>query len=611
MKLLQRLANFKIGVVLVEMTKTLDLESEFSSQISDIHRNRYSPSSQEAMEVLRELIEVLLNSIQIDHPNEVKALAVSAISGCIEEFYGTVPIPILDEILKCIGMGPVIYITNPAFVEASAALASAKKQAKSVQPTKLPPMQVQQTNQSYMVACSVIKKTLDKLSTPTASLLNGLLNGDTNIMKYSNIACSDEPVAAEKGTIIAAAGCIPEKEQQTADVWSIVYEIHKVAPQILTTVIGTVAASLQSPDDDRRLQVTKLMGRLFYSRTSNIGVNFHLCYKDWIKRSMDLNVSIREMMVKCLLEILKNKGNVEILCQEASDALVKMVTSDPSNDIRILCIHKICDLAYNINDKSSNSHTTDNKSVVPAELLHAIGNRVSSKNKKERIDSLTGLAKIYHRHYIMPKLKQVQEGGDDCNINVILETIHCNCDLKMYKLARKGKRGKSSSPSKRFPISNDSIQIDEKYKFIAQKVFDSAFFTDKTDPLMRNRVVNIVDDVLLGIGTKNTASSDNNGLTSTSRALGLVMIVNHLMSNNSNEIGSGDNGASFKWMRSLLVQRAQLQLAVQTYIDTRAKAEKFSNGKFYFLDSSFCSLKFMSAYKAFILSRTKRDRRTQ
>lgn len=559
------------------MTKTLDLESECT-------HGRDSPSSEEAMEVLRELIEVLLNSIQIDHPNEVKALAVSAISGCIEEFYGTVPIPILDELLKCVGAGPVIYVTNPAFVKASAALAAAKKRGKNVDKEKLPPIQIQQTNQSYMVACSVIKKTLDKLSTPTASLLNGLLNGDTNVMKYSNIACSDEPVVAEKGTIVAAAGCIPEREQQTADVWSIVYELHKVSPQILTTVIGTVASSLQSPDDDRRYRVTKLLGRLFYSRTSNIGVNFHLCYKDWIKRSMDVNVKIREIMVKCLLEILRNKGNNEMLCLEASDALVKILTSDPSNDIRIFCIHKICDLAYTLDDNGSNSGKLNNdgsKPMVSAQLLHAIGNRVSSKNKKERLDSLTGLAKIYNKHFMSHKLKQVQEGGDDCNIHIILETMHCNCDLSMYKLAKKTKRGKSTSPSKRYSISKDSYVIDEKYKFIALKVFDSAFFTDKTDPAMRNRVVSIMDDVLLGVGA---TKGGENSLTTTSRAIGLTIIMNHLLTSESNGHGSGE-GASHKWMCSLLVQRAQLQKALNDYIESKSKAEGFPNGKccFYFI----------------------------
>jgi hypothetical protein len=594
-KLLNILAKYKVGTVLVEMTKILDPESDYgvNDDSAELRHNKDSPTSEEAMEVLRELIEVLLNSIQIDHPSEVTAFAIAAISACVEEFYGSVPFSILDEILKCVGAGPVVYVTNPAFVEASAALAASKKRGKKVEKKKLPPMQIQQTNQSYIVACGVIKKTIDRISTPTASLLNGLLNGDTNIMKHSNIASSSEPIVAEKGTIAAAAaaaaGCIPEREQPNADVWSIVYELHKVSPQILTTVIGTVAASLQSPDEEKRLRATKLLGRLFYSRTSNIGENFHACYKEWIRRSMDMNIPIRETMVKCLLEILRNKGNSETLIEEATDALVKMVTSDPSLDVRISCIHKVCDLAYNVNESSAKYSQNASKSVVSIPLLKAIGNRVSSKNKKERLDSVTGLAKIYYRQYMLPKLKTVQDGGDDCNIEIILETIKQNCDLKIYKTAKKTKRGKRKNPLSpmrspvRFGGGADSHEIDEKYKFIAQTVFDSAFFTDATDPVMRNRVIMIVDDVLLGTGTAavkdGKSSSSKHTLTPTSRALGLTMIINHLLTNDEIEDSSGESGTSYKWMCSLLVQRAKLQHAVRAYVDAKSKAEQSPNGK--------------------------------
>ncbi len=563
------------------MIKTLDTETELeSSPYSG------SPTSDEAMETLRELIEVLLNRVTVEHPSEVTTLAVSAISACVDEFYSTVPIPILDEILKCVGAGPVIYVTNPAFTEASHALSQAKKRGKKIEKKKLPPPQIQQTNQSYIVACGVIKKTIDKISTPVASLLNGILNGDTNVM--SNISASDEPIGAEKGTIVAAAGCIPERVQPNADVWSIIYELHRISPQILTTVIGTVASSLQSPDEDKRLRVTKLLGRLFYSKTSDIGVNFHACYKEWIRRSMDMDVKIRDIMVKCLLEILKNKANTENVCEEATGALVKMVTSDPSLDIRISCIHKICDLVYSINNNGSG-----NKPMISVPLLKAVGNRVSSKNKKERLDSVTGLAKIYHRQYMLQKLKNVQEGGDDCNIDIILETIQNNCDLTMYKLNKKTKRMKrkilpSPARARVSTAGTHDHEIDEKYKFISKRVFDCAFFTDATDPIMRNRVVMIVDDVLLGTGTaavkEGSSSTSNKSLTSTSRAVGLTMIVNYLLAmdernDDEEQKASSESGTSYKWMCSLFVQRAKLQLALKAYLDSKSKAEQLPNGK--------------------------------
>ena len=164
----------------------------------------------------------------------------------------------------------------------------------------------------------------------------------------------------------------------------------------------------------------------------------------------------------------------------------------------------------------------------------------------------------------------VQEGGDDCNIDIILEAIQNNCDLSLYKNAKKNKRGKgknTSSPMRspiRYSYGGDDDEIDEKYKFIAPKIFDSAFFTDKIDPVMRNRVMMLVDDVILGTGTavvKDGHASNKQILTTTSRALGLTMIVNHLLTNSNDgyETNSGDNSTSYKWMCSLLVQRAKLQ----------------------------------------------------
>jgi sister-chromatid-cohesion protein PDS5 len=578
LKLLQRLAHFKVGVVLVEMTKTLGLESEYDTDIAEDHHHyrssRDSPSSEDTMEILRELIEVLLNNIQIEHPNEVKALAVSSICGCIEEFYNTVPIPILDEILTCVGRGPIIHVTNPEYVKATAALAAAKKRGKKVDKAKLPPPQLKQTNQSYMVACNVIKKTLDKISTPIASLLNGLLNGDTNITKYSNIGSTDEQPDAEKGTIIAAVGCMIEKEEQIADVWNIVYELHKVSPQILTTVIGTVASSLESPDDKKRFQVTKLLGRLFYSKSSDIGAKFFLCFKDWIKRSMDSNEEIRMMMIRSIIEILRNKGKETNLCEEATYALVKIATSEPSNDVRIKCIHKICDFIY---------YAEDSESTISTQLLQAVGNRISSKHKKERISALGGLAKIYYRQYMSKILKHAQEGGDDCSIGIILDTIHNNCDLQTYttgKQTRKGKKKKSTSP-KRSTIRYNDNNLDEKYKFISDKIFDSAFFTDKLDPMMRSSVYQVVDTIILGGYEGETSERNTKGksLTNTSRAIGLAIIMNHLSTSHKDAIDQGESGTSLMWMCSLLAKRAQLQQALNAYITCKVESEKYPSGK--------------------------------
>jgi uncharacterized membrane protein YeaQ/YmgE (transglycosylase-associated protein family) len=75
------------------------------------------------------------------------------------------------------------------------------------------------------------------------------------------------------------------KEVGAGDVYSIAYELHRITPMILTTVIGTVASDLTNTDVDKRWQATKLLGRLFAARTSDIAKRFGPCFRDWLRRS--------------------------------------------------------------------------------------------------------------------------------------------------------------------------------------------------------------------------------------------------------------------------------------------------------------------------------------
>jgi hypothetical protein len=76
-------------------------------------------------------------------------------------------------------------------------------------------------------------------------------------------------------------------------VYSIVYELHRIAPNILTTVIGTVASSLVSGDVGARGQATKLLGRLFGARTSDVARRFAPCFREWLRRSYGEHIVMR------------------------------------------------------------------------------------------------------------------------------------------------------------------------------------------------------------------------------------------------------------------------------------------------------------------------------
>ena len=598
--LLEKLSTVKIGVVLVEMTKTLESEhashgdDDDDEEMTDAHktfrkRNPNSgPTSEEALEILRELIEVLFHCVHIDHSTEITLHASSAISACVEEFDGGVPIPILDEILKCIGAGPVVHVTNPEFVKVSAKVAAIKrKKGKSKQgdkELKLPARYISQTNPAYVIAEKVIRKTVDRISTPIANLLNGLLNGDPHVIKHSDISC-DIPMDTVKGK----GSVVESMDAETTDsddVWTVVYELHNVSPQILTTVIGTVAADLKHVDEEKRLKVTRLLGRLFHSKTSDIGVNFHRCYREWTRRTLDRSVKVRDVMVRHLLEVLRNKASSTNLCEEATAALSTMVKQDPSLDIRLSCIHGICELVHN--GKNANSSSSDSSSsstpFISANLLEAVGDRVKSKIKKERLDSITGLAKIYNRHYMLPKVKTVEKGGDDCEIGVILDAIHESCDMSIYDENSGSNQRHSQGRGKRKQAASahTSNSIDDMYTFIPRLVFESVCFKDTSDPVLRNRVWTLVDDILLGTESHAKGSDGKKTLkrtmSPTSRAVGLTMIINYLQSLSEDNGVTGKKSGVYQWMENLMLSRVKLQVTLRSYLDAKAKADSYPSG---------------------------------
>jgi hypothetical protein len=326
-----------------------------------------------------------------------------------------------------------------------------------------------------------------------------------------------------------------------------------------------VTTSLQDPQVTKRLRVSRLLGRLFYTPSSKIGVQFRLCFREWLGRANDCDTKVRQAMVKCLVTMLSNKADEMELVQETVATLVKIIEHDPDSTVRVLAIHQICDLAYR--QKSSaelmtaTSSTLAPPAYLPARLMQAIGSRVSSKVKCERKDALTGLAQIYHKHYLLEKVKKIQLEGDECSIDIILDTLDEICVVPKLK---KNRRSLTSD-------DYTSDDLDDKYRWIPRKVFECASYTDSIDPDMRNRVIQIVDDVLLG------SSSTNNDLTPTSRSVGLAIILESLRDESDSICGISGSNAS-NWMFILLAQRASLQKSLGEYIDARSKLREFKSG---------------------------------
>lgn len=496
LRILELLAEVKIAVLLVEL-----------------HRDE---NETEALSVLAELFRTILQSVRTRHPHEVFEMTQKTISGCLEEYGEGVLIPtaLLDELLICVGQGPIVLVTNPL---KAAEVAKHKKIGRVTKP--LPPHQIEQENPSYIVASAIIRKTVDRLSTPIANLLNGLLN-------------SDPRVVAESSIIITVPGESklnhPKQQDQSAvaNVWNVVYEFHRIAPSILTTVIGTLTNYLTSPELEQRSVVVRLLGRLFCGDNAKLAMKFRSCFREWLRRTNDIDPKIRLTMVEYLLKLIATSATD--VSADAQHSLVKPLTEDSSHLVRLRLIHGLCDVAHGHRD------------ILSHDLWRLVGSRVSAKNKQERKDAVTGLAQNYFANYAAHHLACIEVEGDDCSLDTVRKVLR-TCSQQ---------------------------HNDDNYSWIPAKIFQAASFGDTTDPDMRNRVFLVMDEILLGSELPDSSKR----LSATARSVGLAILLHSLKTDTI--------ANAYDWVRDLLKQRSRLQNAAREYLTARQNIKVHPRGTY-------------------------------
>ena len=106
-----------------------------------------------------------------------------------------------------------------------------------------------------------------------------------------------------------------------------------------------------------------------------------------------------------------------------------------------------------------------------------MGNRVKSKDSEERKAALTGLARIYTRHYMQDLLRKIQNAGDDWDIKTVSQVLRQNCsNADVF-----------NDDQVESSVSFD-VEERSKYRWIASRIFECLFYTDAQDPVMRNNL---------------------------------------------------------------------------------------------------------------------------
>ena len=581
---LRLLADVKMGAILTEIVlqKHSDIMEEHDEvdddEDDDEHEAKEKRSGSEnttALEVLVDFMHTLLHSVRREHPAEVLELACESIVVLLEEYHTSdmgipIPLKILDELLIAIGQGSTVKVTKLVSVPTKSSAKTGSGSKRSQQKQQQIPQQVEEPNPTYRAATSIIRSQLNRLSSPLAHLLNGLLHADPVVVEQSSILhtpSTDNDDDDENDGVGSS--------NDNMDVYRIVYELHRVAPSLLTTVLGTVSSGLSSTDTQQRSCVTKLLGRLL-AASPDLGKQYAACYRDWWQRSHDVEPSIRQQVVTYAIRFLQACNNNNSSNEhseniaEAHQVLIDKLTQDPIKVVRLAAIHQVCDLAYN---------QTGGNTVSP-QLLRAVGTRIKSKDAQERKDALTGLAQVYWKMYMQRKLQDIHQAGDDCPLEKLvtaLPEIHWKKSISRSRRSRSIRQRRDSFEWHIEEDDDDGLAVDpddELYGWIPRRVLEAFYYTDQADPEMRSRVIQVWDDVLLG-----SELSSKKKLSPTARAVGLVLLIASLRPPGAHPLlDSSNTSAAYHYLENMMQTRSTLQQTVSQYIDARAKVRDLPSG---------------------------------
>ena len=701
--MLEVLANVRIGCILVDLVNQhsdqpvpmSDEDSDDDEDDTDVSRSlrKKSVPTLSSMDALVDLLSTLLHCVRREHPTEILSLVPQAISACLCDYHPAqggipFPIPILDVLLKSIGQGPTQLIIAPAVSSSNSTSVSksTKLRGKSASsPASAAIQQVEVPNPTYQVAAQVIRSLLNRIAQPISQLLNGLLNGEPFYTDQSTIRCIlavntsemdlDPPDSAKKSksggknsttsSAIASKYQVDWKNDENNEVYTIAYEFHRVAPQVLATVVGTIVHGLRSTSTIQRLGVTQFFGQLFAVQGAKYACDYASCFRDWLNRKNDIVPSIRLCVVQHCMSILQITTSTstpmpkeEILLLDgggaiqhrldvafaATEVVANLLSSDPSLDVRTEAIHLVCDWIYQRPKASGATNNPSKENGLLLLLLEAVASRVSSKQKQERRDAVTGLAHIYCKHFVQPNLQHVvaacitaeKSVVDDDVIDedvfaVSIRALHEMCENIETGAAAHSSQGRSNSIGRRrhkndgdsfseFENENTSTTLMDLYRWIPSKVLECVCITDSIDSEMRSRVVQIIDEMLLKESSSTDIKGKHSGQSATvsvARAISWTSLLDSLVTDSNGDPQSSVGllqmtnknyhrytSASFKFLQQLLTQRATLQSTASRYIDARSQIRELEPGMFVVyieMVNLVCSLLATNALCVFVL----------
>ncbi|XP_076319055.1 sister chromatid cohesion protein PDS5 homolog A-like [Tachypleus tridentatus] len=172
--------------------------------------------------------------------------------------------------------------------------------------------------------------------------------------------------------------------------YSLIYELNAICPTMLIAVLPQLEFKLKSNEEKERLEVTKLLARMFSDKDSDLAATNKPLWNCFLGRFNDISVQVRMRCVQYSMHFLINHPELK---QDITEQL-RQRQHDPEEHVRYEVVMAIISAAK----KEFNT--------VSEELLNFVKERTLDKKFKIRKEALQGLAMVYKQNMSSPDLPQ-------------------------------------------------------------------------------------------------------------------------------------------------------------------------------------------------------------
>lgn len=105
------------------------------------------------------------------------------------------------------------------------------------------------------------------------------------------------------------------QSELSEEIYSIIFELHKISPEMLLGVIPFLTMQLTVEEEEIRSKAVKLLGKLYSSEYHDYTKEFPKDFKDYLGRLNDLSSNIRNELIDTTIYLLKTKPEVKSLIE--------------------------------------------------------------------------------------------------------------------------------------------------------------------------------------------------------------------------------------------------------------------------------------------------------